>query len=264
MPLTGNQATSARRFQEDVELADDPWVINQIIGAINGTFGLPFKLIGYNSGSDYALTISNADPTTGGALLIYDNASSALMAVEKAITLIQPALRVRDVSSNVLIDALAASTTIRPRFIVKTASGTALFDASSTSVGIGDSSIPTAMIGSTLDLYGTPVRINGVQPYSSANPPPGSSVTGTYTGDGAVTQRQITTGFQCKAVILQRPSTSSTWTTMDTSNSLFMGSGPTVQQQSAVHLHSSDGFWVADGSVNGNTNGETFNYVAFR
>jgi len=91
--------------------------------------------------------------------------------------------------------------------------------------------------------------------------------TGTYTGDGVTTGRQITTGFTCKLVLVRgmfAGGVEALFTTLEATQCVAhaMGAG-TNSLDSSVHLHASDGFVVGDGDADGNRNTETYTYVAF-
>ncbi len=280
MPLTGNQAESARRFQEDVELNDDPWALNQIIAWLNGTFGMPAKLTAYNSASNPVIRIQNNDPTYAWAISAFTEAGAVYFDLYKdgflvkvggatmlnmlptlvqiAVSLSQ-AINIATANSGTVNIATGGSGDVK---IGQTTGNVEIgnVNANNTDIFIGGTGSYVSVTAANVDFATSGYfHINGATPITT-----NSAVTGTYTGNGAVTQRQITTGFQVKSLILERVATGSQWFSQNTSNSLFVGTGPTIQQQSAVHLHASDGFWVADGSVSGNTNTETFNYTAFR
>ncbi len=279
MPLTGIQALSARVLPPDTDVIDDPWTLNQIIGLINGNFGMPVKLVALNSQTEWALKIQplNNFAGFGRALTIVDEAGNEKFSVWTHAGLV----------ANVPAQFTQA-VTMAPSLVVLTAGGATLLDLTNALVKIATGITSDVRFGETtgnvliggVNSDNTDIFMGGTGSYialtaanidistsgyfkvNGANVPWGK--TGTYTGNGAVTQRQIVTGFQVKSLILERVSTGSQWFSQNTSNSTFVGTGPTIQQQSSVHLHASDGFWVADGAVNGNNGGETFNYTAFR
>lgn len=89
---------------------------------------------------------------------------------------------------------------------------------------------------------------------------------GTYTGNGASSARQITTGFVAKCVLIYNNNgagVDTMFVMVSTAAAMQLGTGPLVQGTSAVHLHASDGFTVADGTTNGNVNTLTYTYTAF-
>lgn len=87
---------------------------------------------------------------------------------------------------------------------------------------------------------------------------------GTYTGDGAITARQITTGWAAKLVLIHDSANDTMYVAVNTTNSIRLGPSPTfVQGSSSVHTHASDGFTVADGTAQGNVNTNTYSYTAF-
>ena len=94
---------------------------------------------------------------------------------------------------------------------------------------------------------------------------PSRIVSGTYSGNGATTARQITTGFAVKLVIIHQPSADVMYVTINTTSSLRLGPSPTfVQGSASVHTHASNGFVVSDGSVQGNVSGaDNYSYTAF-
>ncbi len=112
MPLTGNQANILRIQPTDDEI--DPWTINQIILALNGSFGIRARLIGYNHPSNYALELRNPDGTTGLCLLCYDNNGATLFEVRKALTTVGPQFKVVGSGGATQIDADAGGVVLRP------------------------------------------------------------------------------------------------------------------------------------------------------
>ena len=94
---------------------------------------------------------------------------------------------------------------------------------------------------------------------------PSRIISGTYSGTGATSARQITTGFAVKFVIIHQPSADVMYVAINTTSSLRLGPSPTfVQGSASVHTHASDGFVVSDGSVQGNVAGsDNYSYTAF-
>ena len=94
---------------------------------------------------------------------------------------------------------------------------------------------------------------------------PSRIVSGTYSGTGATSARQITTGWAVKFVIIHQPSADVMYIANNTTSSLRLGPSPTfVQGSASVHTHASDGFVVSDGSVQGNVAGsDNYSYTAF-
>lgn len=87
---------------------------------------------------------------------------------------------------------------------------------------------------------------------------------GTYTGNGGTTARQITTGWAAKLVLIHDTANDTMYVAVNTTNSIRLGPSPTfVQGSSSVHTHASDGFTVADGTAQGNVNTNTYSYTAF-
>lgn len=93
---------------------------------------------------------------------------------------------------------------------------------------------------------------------------PAQIASGTYTGNGATSARQVTTGFIVKMVVIHDSTNDTMYLAINTTNSIRLGPSPTfVQGSSSVHTHASDGFTVADGTAQGNVNTNTYSYTAF-
>ena len=92
----------------------------------------------------------------------------------------------------------------------------------------------------------------------------GNAAFGTYTGDGTA-DRQITVGFACSLVIIQRRAASSveTYIVLNTEGSdcICVVDTDSVDDWTHPYLHATDGFVVT--TIRANTDGETYAYAAF-
>ncbi len=110
---------------------------------------------------------------------------------------------------------------------------------------------------------GTPSQL--LQTNASGTAPQWTTILGislvatSYTGDN-VTSRQITTGFPCKYVTLERVSPPRYfWMCLSTANCIEQ-TGTTIQDSVGVLLHTSNGFVVS--SAQANIANDVYNYVA--
>jgi len=255
MPPTGNQAQLARRYLEDMDLQSDPWVINQLIEAINGTYGLRFRLTGYNHATNYAVEITNLDGTNGRALLIVDDAGNDLLKISK--NLIELAVDGTGADVNI------AQTTGNV--------GIGNVDADNTDIFMGGSGSYIGIEGGNIDFTtGGYFHINGVTPYSSANPAPDAIEKVNYTGNGSTGGggRQITCGFAPEYAIV---STNNVADADVTQYNIYSSVGATrltnssnINGTTAVRLHGSDGIIVGDGVNHANVSGRAYTFIAFR
>ena len=120
--------------------------------------------------------------------------------------------------------------------------------------------------GKILDANVTAAKLASGAAVSNIGYTPTKIASGTYTGTGATTARQITTGFVTKLAFAYANNGSGVDTLfvfVTTSVGMQMSTGPLVQGSSAVHLHASDGFVVSDGTSNGNVTGLTYTWIAF-
>lgn len=90
---------------------------------------------------------------------------------------------------------------------------------------------------------------------------------GTYTGDGT-SDRQITTGFLCKAVFIQRQVAGAgvsffVLLNVEGDSSLKIEDTDQVDDVAKPYLHASDGFIVSFDADGANYDGGTYKYVAF-
>lgn len=89
---------------------------------------------------------------------------------------------------------------------------------------------------------------------------------GSYTGNG-IDSRQITTGFLCKFVVIQRVSSDNpdTWLVINLSgaDAIFIDIGASPDDRSKPYLHASNGFTVGTTGDYANTDGILYKYVAF-
>lgn len=93
---------------------------------------------------------------------------------------------------------------------------------------------------------------------------PARAASGSYTGNGSSSGRQITTGFAVKFFWIRNITQDTVFVSIDTSGCLRIDNdAPQLQFQSAVHVHASDGFTVADGSTSANINSESYVWSAF-
>ena len=91
--------------------------------------------------------------------------------------------------------------------------------------------------------------------------------TGTYTGDGGA-NRQITTGFACKVVMVQQRSGSYPYVwirlTEDTDYSaIFIRTGSNSMSVTTPRRHATDGFIVGSSQYEPNGDGTVYSYIAF-
>lgn len=88
---------------------------------------------------------------------------------------------------------------------------------------------------------------------------------GSYSGNGVSTGRQIATGFLTKFVHIFATNgvDDLVFLVSTTAKSLRLNTGPGINGQGTVHLHASDGFTVGDTATDGNASGWTYTYVAF-
>jgi hypothetical protein len=93
----------------------------------------------------------------------------------------------------------------------------------------------------------------------------GRLASGSYSGNDVSTGRQITTGFVAKYVHLYGTDGANDylWIIVSTSKSIRLFTTPTINGQTTVHLHASDGFVVGDTTTDGNASGYTYTYAAF-
>lgn len=89
---------------------------------------------------------------------------------------------------------------------------------------------------------------------------------GTYTGSG-VHNRQITTGFLCKFVLIQSPNSINRWT-MTPNNSFYDSSSAHAIDVTDVggnkcRIHATDGFEVSNQVSQANLNARAYDYIAF-
>ena len=93
---------------------------------------------------------------------------------------------------------------------------------------------------------------------------PARVASGTYDGDNGTSGRQIETGFACKFVYIQENSQNAAWFIDNTTKGMLIAqTGPTIGGTSALYLHGSDGFVVADGAATANVSGRTYHYTVF-
>ncbi|OGO04009.1 MAG: hypothetical protein A2Y91_03540 [Chloroflexi bacterium RBG_13_54_8] len=85
---------------------------------------------------------------------------------------------------------------------------------------------------------------------------------GSYTGNGAIIARQITTGFQCKFVMIRSHAVTDSFDAITTVYSFCHEIALDHAIETAVHLHATDGFVVGDGSTQGNENAYPYYYLA--
>lgn len=99
-----------------------------------------------------------------------------------------------------------------------------------------------------------------------AVPTAGDVAFGTYTGN-AVYDRQITTGFVCKFVIIQQRDAAvvKTWLCLNPTGSGCLQIYPTdqVDDRQKPYLHATDGFALGDGHTEANADGTIYAYAAF-
>lgn len=86
--------------------------------------------------------------------------------------------------------------------------------------------------------------------------------TGSYTGDGNSSQRQITTGFLPTLVFLRENGVNKSWFIegRDTDSALYIKDPPQITPR--VRMHATDGFTVANGTNEGNTDGVAYYWWA--
>lgn len=87
---------------------------------------------------------------------------------------------------------------------------------------------------------------------------------GSYTGNGGTGNRQITTGFQCKFVLLRAEGNSYFNYDIITEGGTNLNHSSSSPNHflASPRLHASDGFWVGYGDDEGNGNGIDFIYLA--
>lgn len=89
---------------------------------------------------------------------------------------------------------------------------------------------------------------------------------GSYTGDGVTTGREIDLGFQPDPVLIKQGGTARVFESYTTNESLEAVGGAlstSINNVSAVHL-SANGFTVGDGNNSGNQNTETYHWRAWK
>jgi hypothetical protein len=116
--------------------------------------------------------------------------------------------------------------------------------------GIQGSNLPTLSGGGNFTTAPT-INSNAI----------GLVAAGSYSGNNGAA-RQITTGFACKAVMIQSTSSIALYLIQSTSQAARVGAG-TLDITTAVKLHSSNGFIVSSGAGEANTSGITYVYIAW-
>ena len=86
-------------------------------------------------------------------------------------------------------------------------------------------------------------------------------VTGSYTGDGGATARQITTGFRVSFGFGARSDVSRSFIVMKgISSAVYLENAQPIGLASQIYTHATDGFVVADGSTSGNVDLQVYDY----
>lgn len=137
-----------------------------------------------------------------------------------------------------------------------------LADLAVTAAKLATDAVETAKIK---DLAVTAAKLAGGTAVANLGFTPSRIISGTYSGTGATSARQITTGFAVKLVIIHQPAADVMYVAINTTSSLRLGPSPNfIQGSASVHTHASDGFVVSDGSVQGNVSGaDNYSYTAF-
>ena len=94
----------------------------------------------------------------------------------------------------------------------------------------------------------------------------GDSAFGTYAGNDS-NNRQITTGFVCKLVIVQSVGVSgvNTWICLNTTGEdcILVEDTDQVDDYNKPYMHATDGFTLGGDTYTANNTGESYNYAAF-
>lgn len=94
-------------------------------------------------------------------------------------------------------------------------------------------------------------------------------VTGSYTGNGSSSGRDITTGFKCSFVIIygldysDSDNSAAMWFLTSVNNAMYIISNPTIDSTSIICLDSTDGFNVGNAQNIANVSGIPYTYIAF-
>jgi len=286
MPPTGNQASVLRNVPSDAP-EDVAWPIQQIVSLLNGYFGAPVWLTGWNSAAQPSLFIRNNDATYSWAIKCVNAGGGTFFDLWKdGLTITPPIDAVNaDFSGTVTIAQLltvlgtvggSARLLSLTDALVKLATGVSAdvrigettgnvsigsVNGDATDVFIGGTSSYVSITCANMDITtGGYFHVNGVDVSAP-------TYQTTYTGNGVTTGRQITCGFVPKHAILTGGTVDADlqhYQIHGSSSAVKMYNGGNAMFTSSVKLHASDGITVGSGSTEGNVNTKPYTLVAFR
>lgn len=284
MPNTGSQALAARNVPDHT--AED-WPLQQIIEAINGTFGMPFRLTFWDSSITATLNVQNVNGNASAPIAVFrDSAGVAVLDIKKSgVTLgklltatigalIYPTLDVKDSSSGTTqLGVSTTGVTTYPALDVTRGDGTVMIQVTS---GGGRPIFPQGVtVSGSSSQFTSTVAFDGNVTFNSAATFAGSVnglpkiASGSYTGDGTSgAGRNFTTpgSWQPDMLVIVGGNSDATVEVLhsvSTSGATRNVNSGNIVWTTAVHLLT-DGFRVGDGGTNGNINLRDYKWTAWK